>query len=229
MIRFLVSTAVAFLIGAVPAAAYCKVALSLALDVSSSVNDYEYRLQLDGFANALQSPDVQRAILTPKGAYIEATAYEWSGVSQQNLIVDWTRLDTPWAIGDFANRLRRNVRQFSESPTALDRAVEFGAKLPLRGPPCEHKVLDVSGDGENNDGLGPVFFRDLGLPDGLTVNGLVILVGYPNPATYYREKVIHGPNASLAQAMRFEDYREVMIGKPVREIDAELILGQITE
>ena len=229
MIRLIVSAVVAFLIGAVPAAAYCKVALSLDLDVSSSVNAYGYQLHLDGLANALKSPDVQRAILTPKAAYIEAAAYEWSGVSQQKLIVDWTRLDTPWAIVDFGTRLRRNVRQFSEFPTALDRAVEFGAKLLHRAPPCERKVLDISGDGENNDGLGPDFFSDLGLLDGLTVNGLVILVGYPNPATYYREKVIHGPNAALAQAMRFEDYREVMIGKPVREIDAELILGQITE
>ncbi len=219
----------ALFLSAAPAAAFCKVALALGLDISSSVNAYEYRLQQEGLASALESPQVQEAILTPKGTYIEAAAYEWSGFPQQSLILDWTRLDSPGAISLFANRLRQNWRRYSEFSTSVGKAVEFGANLLRRSPPCARKVLDLSGDGENNDGAGPEFYRKQGVLDGITINGLVILGAYPNPAIYYREYVIQGPNAFLAQAMSFEDYRDVMLGKLLREIDQEMVLGHKTE
>jgi hypothetical protein len=221
--------AVMAILFATPAAAFCKVALALGLDISSSVNSREYRLQQEGLASALESKEVQRAILTPAGAYIEAAAFEWSGFPQQSLIIDWTRLDTPEAITTFANRLRQNWRRYSEFSTALGKAVEYGANLLRRSPPCARKVLDISGDGENNDGAGPDFYRAQGALDGITINGLVILGAYPNPAIYYRANVIQGPNAFLAQAMRFEDYRDVMLGKLLREIGEELVLGQNSE
>lgn len=216
-------------LGASPAAAFCKVALALGLDISSSVNSHEYRLQLEGLADALDSKEVQQAILTPKGAYVEAAAYEWSGAAQQRVLTDWARLDSIGAISVFANRLRQTQRRYSEFPTALGKAVEFGANLLRRSPPCGRKVLDISGDGENNDGKGPEFYRQQGLLDDITINGLVILGAYPNPAIYYRSNVIQGENAFLAQAMRFEDYRDVMLGKLLREIETELILGHAPE
>lgn len=211
------------------ASAYCKLALALAMDISSSVNSREYRLQLDGLAWALEHEEVRRAILSPENAYIEAAAYEWSGYPQQDLIVDWTRLDSSAAIAFFASRLRMHTRRFSEFPTALGKGVQFGAKLLHRSPDCARKVLDVSGDGENNDGVGPEYFRRQGLLDGLTINGLVIIGAFPNPAIYYRSNVIQGPNAFLAQARSFDDYREVMLGKLLREIETEMTLGEIRE
>ena len=206
--------------------AFCKVALALGLDTSSSVNSREYRLQQDGLASALESPEVQKAILTPEGAFIETAVYEWSGEAQQNLILDWTRLDSVDAIKTFTNRLRQNWRRYSEFSTALGHAAVYGANLLRRSPPCARKVLDLSGDGENNEGWGPEHYRRLGQLEGITINGLVILGAYPNPAIYYRANVIQGPNAFLAQAMRFEDYRDVMLGKLLREIGEELVLGR---
>lgn len=219
----------ALFLGVPQAHAQCKAALALALDISSSVNDYEYRLQQHGLADALDSTEVQQAILTPEGAYIEAAAYEWSGSDQQRIIVDWMRLDSTGAISLFANRIRQNQRRYTELSTALGEAVAFGANLLRRAPPCNRRVLDISGDGENNEGHGPGRFRAQGLLDGITINGLVILGAYPNPAIYYRSNVIQGPNAFLAQAMRFEDYRDVMLGKLLREIETELILGHAPE
>ncbi|MEM7210717.1 MAG: DUF1194 domain-containing protein [Pseudomonadota bacterium] len=229
MMRIVFAALFMLTLGTANAAAYCKLALALALDISSSVNDREYRLQLEGLAWALEQEEVKRAILTPEGAHIQAAAYEWSGYPQQSLILDWTRLDSDEAITIFATRLRRHWRRFSEFPTALGKGVEFGAKLLHRSPPCSRKVLDVSGDGENNDGVGPDYFRRQGLLDGLTINGLVILGAFPNPAIYYRANVIQGPNAFLAQARSFEDYREVMLGKLLREIETEMTLGQAKE
>ncbi|MEM9059937.1 MAG: DUF1194 domain-containing protein [Pseudomonadota bacterium] len=211
----------------VPATAFCKLALAFALDVSSSVNDGEYRIQLHGLADALASEEVQTAILSPEGAHIMAAAYEWSGYRQQTLLMDWTKLDTPGAISLFANRLRQTRRRYSEYPTALGKAVQYGAQLLRRAPPCARQVLDISGDGENNVGVGPEYFRRQGVLDGLIINGLVIQGAFPDPAIYYKRHVIQGPNAFMALARDFDDYPDVMLGKLLREIEGDLIIGRV--
>ncbi|MDT8343475.1 MAG: DUF1194 domain-containing protein [Thermohalobaculum sp.] len=209
----------------VPTGAACKLALVLALDISSSVNDTEYRLQIDGLAHALERPEVIEAILTPPGEHVAAVAYEWSGYNQQDVVVDWTALDSPAAVRAFAARLRGHTRMYADFPTAIGKAIEYGATLFRRGPACGRRVIDISGDGENNDGVGPEYFRAQGLLDGITINGLAILGAYPSPEAYYRGHVIQGPDAFVAVARDFADYREVMVTKLLREINADLVVG----
>lgn len=207
--------------------AECKLALAFGLDISSSVNAREYRIQLGGLANALRQPEVIAAILTPEDAWIVSAAYEWSGNQQQALIVPWTTLDSPEAIAAFADRLDGHGRSNAEFPTAVGKAVEYGAKLLAQAPPCARRTLDLSGDGENNDGVDPSYFRERGVLDGLTINGLAIQGAYPDPAIYYNREVIQGPNAFLALARDFDDYPAVIIGKLLRELNLELVLGQV--
>lgn len=208
-----------------PAHAFCKLALVLGLDISSSVNTDEYRLQLEGLADALQTAEVIDAILKPEGAHIAAAAYEWSGYQQQDVIVSWSVLDSPKAVQRFARRLRAHRRPYWDFPTALGKGIEYGGRLLLNAPPCQRKVLDVSGDGVNNVGVDPGYFYRLGLFDDVVVNGLVIRGADPDPVPYYQTQVVHGPGAFIAIARDFEDYRTVMKSKLLREIDAELILG----
>jgi hypothetical protein len=204
----------------------CKLALVLALDISSSVNDREYGIQLKGLTRAFRTPEVIEAILTPEGAGIAAIVYEWSGYNQQDIVVPWTMLNTEAAISDFANRLDRHRRPYTDLTTALGKAVEYGARMFARAPTCARKVIDVSGDGENNDGVGPEFYRAQGKLEGITINGLVVLGAFPDPAEYYRKHVIQGPGAFVALARDFNDYPSVIIGKLLREIDQEMILGE---
>jgi len=210
----------------VPArAAGCKLALVLALDISSSVNEHEYAVQLQGLARAFNTPEVIEAILTPEGAGIAAIVYEWSGYNQQDVVIPWTMLDTKSGILDFSARLAGHRRPYSDLTTALGKAVEYGAGLFTRSPPCARKVIDISGDGENNDGVGPEFYRAQGMLNGITINGLVVQGAYPDPAPYYRNNVIQGPNAFLALARDFDDYPSVIIGKLLREIDQDMVMG----
>ncbi|MEM7090738.1 MAG: DUF1194 domain-containing protein [Pseudomonadota bacterium] len=223
MMRF-VLILLAFLAPA-PAHAFCKMALGLGLDISSSVNADEYRLQIEGLADALDSAEVIDAILRPEGAHIAAAAYEWSGYQQQDTIVSWSILDSPEAIHRFANRLRAHRRPYWDFATALGKAVEYGGKLLETAPACQRQVLDVSGDGVNNVGVDPEYFYRLGLFEGIVVNGLVIRGADPDPVLYYQTQVMYGPDAFVAIAQDFADYRTVMKSKLLREIDAELILG----
>lgn len=212
---------------ATPSHAACKVALTLGLDISSSVNSAEYRLQIEGLAYALETAEVINAILTPEGAYIAAAVYEWSGYSQQDIVLDWTVLDSPEAVRAFAARLRGHQRVYSDLATALGKAVEFGAKMFRTAPPCERRVMDISGDGENNDGVDPDYFRGQGLLDGIVINGLVIQGATPPPGLYYRKHVMQGPDSFVALARTFEDYRHVMVGKLLREIGSEMVVGRV--
>ena len=223
MIRF-VAIAVAWLVG-VPAHAECKLALALGLDISASIDNAEYRLQIDGLAAAIQHPLVVEAILTPEGGYIEAAVYEWSGYTQQDVVLGWTRLDSPGAVAAFAGRLRAHTRPQGYLATAIGKAAEFGGALLRTAPACRRRVLDISGDGINNIGVPPAYFYSRGHLDGATVNGLVILGAEPDPLTYYQQEVIFGPGAFVIVAQGFHDYRRAMREKLIREITQEMILG----
>lgn len=206
-------------------AAECKLALVLALDISSSVNQREYNIQLQGLAKAFRTPEVIEAILTPEGAGIAAIVYEWSGYNQQDVVIPWTMLDSEAAIANVAAILTTHRRPYSDLTTALGKAVEYGAFMFRKAPPCARNVIDISGDGENNDGVGPEYYRAQGKLTGITINGLVVQGAYPDPVPYYREHVIQGPGAFVAMARDFDDYPSVMIGKLLREIDHQMILG----
>jgi hypothetical protein len=207
-------------------ATVCKLALALALDISSSVNQREYDIQLHGLARAFRTPEIIEAILAPEGSGVAVTVYEWSGYNQQDVVVPWILLETPEAVLDIAARLTAHRRPYSDLSTALGKAVEYGALLFSRAPDCARRVIDISGDGANNDGPSPNIFRERGLFSGMTINGLAIQGATPDPAEYYRRNVIHGPGAFLALARDFDDYPSVIIGKLLREIDQEMIMGE---
>jgi Ca-activated chloride channel family protein len=208
-------------------AAVCKLALVLALDISSSVNEHEYNIQLQGLAQAFRTPEVIAAILTPERAGVAALVYEWSGYNQQDIVIPWTMLDNEAVILDVAATLATHRRPYSDLTTALGKSVEYGARMFGRAPPCARKVIDISGDGENNDGVGPEFYRAQGKLNGITINGLVVEGAVPDPVAYYSDYVIQGPGAFVARARDFDDYPSVMIGKLLREIDQEMILGEV--
>ena len=223
--NLLSALAAATVLWAGPAQAACKLALAMGLDISSSVDRDEYRQQIEGLAAALTAPTVVDAILRPEGSHIAAAVYEWSGYRQQNVVIGWTVLDSPGAINAFAARLAGHRRVHSEFPTALGKGVEFGARLLSHAPECTRRTIDISGDGQNNDGVGPEYFVGTGLLAGITVNGLVIRGAVPDPVAYYRASVRHGDDAFVIVAEGFSDYRRAMEEKLLREIEAQLVVG----
>ncbi|MGF1444706.1 MAG: DUF1194 domain-containing protein [Pikeienuella sp.] len=215
----------ALLLATTPAGAGCRLALVLGLDVSSSVNSREYDIQLQGLARAFRVPEVRAALLTPPGAWVAVTAFEWSGSGHQVTIADWTLLDSPGAIDAFSAQLSRHIRSRNDQPTGIGEALRFAAQRFAAGPACARRTVDLSGDGANNDGPTPNFYRSQGLLEGLTINGLVVQGAADAPEIFYREQVMQGPNAFVALARDFDDYPAVIIGKLLREVTADLIVG----
>lgn len=200
-------------------AAECAAALALALDVSSSVDINEHKLQVQGLAAAFRDPAVIETILSPPGSGVMAAAFEWSGFQHQEVTVDWTWLGDRGSILAFADRIASSRRRYDHWPTSLGRAAAFGAELHERNPtPCRRRIVDISGDGANNDGVDPDWYRDRGYFDGITINGLVIRGADPDPVAYYRRHVVHGPGAFVEIAATYEDYPRAILRKLLREL-----------
>lgn len=211
----------------------CRLALAIGMDVSGSVDRVEYRLQMDGLANALLNPEVQRQVLQSPETPIYLSAFEWAGRTNQRLIFNWTALDSPEAIADLANTLRKAERVMGPNDTAIGAAMIAGEELFNRLPGCWRYTLDLSGDGTNNNGPEPDVAR-ANLP-GRTINGLVVAldltVGRDERqmelmalSAYFRKNVIQGPDAFIEIALGFSDFERAMTRKLLRETET-LMLG----
>ncbi|MFB9149576.1 DUF1194 domain-containing protein [Roseovarius ramblicola] len=210
---------------AAPAEAACRLGLVLALDVSSSVDNREYELQSKGLAAALDAPDIRHAILSGRGE-VALAVYEWSGRHREKLHLDWKLLRSHADITRAAAALADMERATAEFPTALGSALGYGAQVMARAPDCARRVIDVSGDGVNNQGFGPALaYRHFPFQN-ITVNGLVILGHDEDVLRHYREEVLRGPGAFLEVADGFEDFRRAMERKLFREI-SDIVLGAL--
>lgn len=216
----------ALVAGVAQPAAACRLALALALDVSSSVDATEDALQRGGLAAALVAPDVQAAFLDP-GEPVALAVYEWSGRQKQVLLQDWALIRSAADLRAVSARIAASSRSHDDFPTALGYALGFGATLLGRAPDCAAATLDVSGDGENNEGFGPRKAQAAFPFDGVTVNGLVVRAtptdGRDDLVAYYRDAVIHGPGAFVEVAGGFADFERAMRAKLIRELGVVMI------
>ncbi len=208
--------AAALLAAATPARP-CALALLFALDVSASVDGYEYRLQRDGLAEALLDPAVMETVLAQPGG-VAFAAYEWSGRYQQEVMLGWALVRTEAELRAVARRLSDAERSYAEFPTAIGYALGYGATLLSDAPACARRVIDISGDGVGNEGFPPsAAYREFPF-EGVTVNGLVISGGDAALIDYYRSEVPHGPGAFVEIADGFADYQAAMRRKLLREL-----------
>lgn len=209
------------LLWAAPATAQqtCRLALLLALDVSSSVDADEYELQKNGLAAALNDPDIRHAILHGGPGVVALSVYEWSGRRQNAVVLDWLLLHDAQAINTATLRILRTPRSQTRFPTAMGYALGYGATLMRRAPECARRVIDVSGDGLTNDGFEPELAYKHFPFAGVTVNGLAVLGADPQVQDYYEDSVRYGPGAFVETAEGYAGFRRAMTRKLFREIN----------
>lgn len=209
--------AIAFCHVSLPAQAECRLALALAVDVSRSVDAADYVIQTEGLADALIDPRVQAAIFGPAGD-VAIMVYYWSGRRHQEVVADWQVMGSLEDLQGLSDRIRAMPRLPVSLPTALGEALRFGLEQFDEAPHCARRVLDVAGDGRNNDGLPPrrVYARtDFG---DLVVNGLAIGEHETGLEAYYASEVIRGPGAFVEVAPTQADYPRAIRRKLIREL-----------
>jgi hypothetical protein len=200
------------------------VALELALlvDVSGSVSDAEYATQKGGYVSAFQSAAIQAAIAGLTGG-IAVTYIEWSGATQQSQLVGWTHVTDAASANAFAAAINGTARAFS-GQTAPGSAINFARPLfgtetggVANGFESLRQVIDVSGDGVQNDGADTSDARDAALLAGIdTINGLAI--GGATILAFYTSDIIGGTSPFAIGVDDFSDFPPAVLTKIGREI-----------
>ena len=237
MIRFAVrglgglALALFLLLRPLPALAQVPVVLELllAVDSSSSVDQWEFDLQMRGLAAAFRDPGVQIALQQTWPRGIAVAVLQWSGEYEQAEAVDWTHVNSIASTEAFAKVLDETPRFIDGGATAVGTAISLGTDwIENNAFVGERRVIDVSGDGRANQGPPAAVARAKAMKRDITVNGLAILNEEPKLARYYLAGVVGGPGAFLLTAEDFEDFTRAVRRKIFFEITGPPIaaLGQ---
>ncbi|SJZ32761.1 Protein of unknown function [Enhydrobacter aerosaccus] len=221
----------AFLLSASTALAQDKaevdLALALAIDISGSIDPDEAQLQRQGYVMAFRDPAIVRAILSGPNGRIAVAYYEWSDSWMQKLLIDWTLLDSEKSIAAFASKLEAEPISIARR-TSISGAIHYAVSLFGRLPyDPVRKVLDISGDGSNNDGGLVTDLRTEALKQRIGINGLPIMNDRPNPFgfpaeadldQYYLHCVTGGPRSFVEVAKNFADFPRAVRKKLLQEV-----------
>ncbi len=198
-------------------------ALVISIDVSSSVNDDRYRLQLEGIAAALEDQSVIQTILSGPLGNIIVSVVTWA--DDPKLAIPWTIIEKAEDAKRLANRIR-GLSQQEGKFTCLGGMMRYTSdKVLFRLPvPANKIVIDISGDGPDNCSSGNLIEntkRDL-IAAGATINGLPILEGPTSEGLeeWYRENVIGGNAAFIMPAEGYNDFARAFRQKFIIEMSS---------
>jgi Protein of unknown function (DUF1194) len=222
-------------------------ALIVSVDVSQSVDENRYKLQMEGIAQAIEDPEVVAAITGgPKGGILFSMV-TWA--DQSDMSVDWHRIASQ-ADASAVAALVRSLPQKGGEFTCLARmlhwvSINMVPKIPV---PAARVVVDVSGDGidncSNKDDIRAE--RDAVLASGAVINALPIITSdvvvgsgaYRAPGyglqelsmqsefdqttldKWFNDYIIGGEGAFVLAAHGYEDFGRAFRRKFVTEISS---------
>jgi hypothetical protein len=202
------------------------VELVLAVDVSYSMDMDELALQREGYAQAIVSKEFLQALKSGPNGRIAITYFEWAASTDQKIIIPWRVIDGPETADAVASEIIKTpIRRASR--TSISGAINFAMPLfdenPHRGL---RRVIDISGDGPNNNGAPVVIARDAAVEKGIVINGLPIMVKEPSYSTmdidnldlYYEDCVIGGPGSFVVTIKDRDKFKEAIRTKLLLEI-----------
>jgi hypothetical protein len=204
---------------AAPATEEADVALVMAVDVSSSVNDARFALQRQGIADGLKSQAVLDAVASGSSQKIELAIVEWS--EQQEVLLDWKIISGPADLDEVAQILKTKVRPRVGWKTNIGGGIAKAFSLFDSAPlAAARKIIDVSGDGAQNEGhLSADQARDAAIAGGVTLNGLPITSGdEPEVDRWYRAHVVGGDGAFMIVANGHDSFSDAIRQKLALEI-----------
>ena len=198
---------------------YVDLELVLAVDVSSSVDEEEYQLQIRGVGAAFRHPDIIAAIESTGGNGIAVGMVQWSDNEEQALVGGWHIIKDAADAAEYARIIRRAPRIIAGGQTSIAGALTFSIdQINNNNIDSSRKVIDVSGDGRANNGVHPMKIRDIALDQNITINGLVIINDEPFLDGYYERGVIGGRGGFMMIAEDYKDYAAMILQKLLREI-----------
>ena len=202
------------------------VELVLAVDVSRSITENELEIQRRGYAEAIASMEVRQAIANGPNGRIALTYVEWAGSASQRTVVPWTLIGTDDEARAFSERVRAHFEPGMRR-TSISGAIDHAAGLfDDNGFEGLRQIIDVSGDGPNNEGRPVTEARDDALARGIVINGLPLMTRegmgaqwlLPDLDRYYIECVIGGPAAFVVPVTDWSEFARAVRRKLVLEL-----------
>jgi len=202
------------------------VELVLAVDVSYSMDMDELAVQREGYAKAIVSREFLQALKALPNGKISVTYFEWAASTDQKLVIPWRIIDGPETADAVAEEiLRAPIRRASR--TSISGAIYFAMPLFENNPyPGLRRVIDISGDGPNNNGAPVTPARDEAVSKGIIINGLPIMVKAPSSSTmdiehldwYYEDCVIGGPGSFVVPIKDRDKFKDAIRTKLLLEV-----------
>lgn len=204
--------------------------LVLAVDASGSVDEEEFRLQLEGIAAAFRDPAIQQAITSGSEHRIAVALVVWSDSAFPKVPTTWHVLDNASSANRFANIVESFHSKTGRSKgiggggTSIGDAIDYSiGMIEVNGIEGTRRVIDVSGDGiETDPWAAPATMlpeaRLMAARAGITVNGLAILNDYRRLNSYYRDNMIVGEGSFVLDAIDYQDFKRAIHEKLLREI-----------
>jgi hypothetical protein len=201
------------------------VAVVFAVDFSSSIDPDIARLQREGHAAALTSPEIIAAITRNYLGCIGIAYFEWSSAGRSRIVLPWTRIcslkDAEAAASVIDDKGDTGSSRGGRGRTSVSSAIDMGSLLLDQFPgQAVRKVIDISSNGENNDGLPVQSSRLRAVAKGYTINAIAIPTKGETPdlASYFADAVIGGPQAFVVALKDSGDYAAALRRKLVTEI-----------
>lgn len=193
-------------------------ALVLAMDCSSSVDDQEFALQMEGLGRAFQHADVKAAIRRGKRQRIAVSVVQWSGNNSQAIVMQWTIIandDDSQRFGETVTELPRNL---GPGATSISSVLRFSDALLDKAPLAARRVIDLSADGPSNVGGDVNAARDSLVNKGVTINALAILNEWRDLDVYFQNEVVGGEGNFVVPANDYGAYVDAIYFKLIKEI-----------
>ena len=202
--------------------------LVIATDVSRSINDEEATIQREGMAEAFNSPEVVKAIQSGALGRIAVAMLDWSSPEFNRVVLDWTIIDGKNSAAAFAEQVRSAPRTPGRR-SSISGAIEMGALMleaSEKNIIATRRVIDVSGDGPNNDGRPLSETHKEVIAQKIVINGLPIMDEnangyYPNLDKYFAGCVVGGTGAFVVVVRSFKDFGAAMRRKLILEISSD--------
>jgi Protein of unknown function (DUF1194) len=205
------------------------VELVIAVDVSYSLEMDDLAAQREGYAKAIVSQEFLRSLRAGHVGRIALTYFEWSSTKDQEIIVPWRQIDGQESAEAVANELMKAPLRRG-SRTSISSAIKFAMPLfeqnPYRGA---RRIIDISGDGPNNNGDPVATARDAALQQGIVITGLPVLINAMPPGQadinhidhidwYYEDCVIGGPGSFVVPITDRGNFEQAIRAKLALEI-----------
>jgi len=201
------------------------VKLVIATDISNSIDDEELSLERQGIADVFKDPEVVKVITNGRLGVIAVAMLDWAGYRENQVVLDWHIIRDKASAEAFANQVL-DLKRFNGQRTSISDALERATAMLNDSDNrimATRKVIDVSGDGPNNDGISLQQIHDETKDNGIVVNGLPIMDEnadgfFPELDKYYGACVVSGRNGFLVIVKSFKDFGQAMRRKIVIEV-----------